>query len=127
MNQLVDQFIANGGKIQNIPPLPANKRPNFWGYKLSIASRGRKKQTLRLQGWRIRNWVKESKEEERSLQHLGLGKRLWKRMVIKKLGNKERKRQKRDEWYRLVSCDVYYRRAIYFVTVGGCYIYVTVW
>ncbi len=55
MNQLVDQFIANGGKIQNIPPLPANKRPNFWGYKLSIASRGRKKQTLRLQGWRIRN------------------------------------------------------------------------
>ena len=76
MNHLVDQFIANGGKIQNIPPLPANKRPNFWGYKLSIASRGRKKQTLRLQGWRIRNWVKESKEEERSLQHLGLGKRL---------------------------------------------------
>tara|TARA_B100000674_G_C37096272_1_gene582488 strand:+ start:138 stop:305 length:168 start_codon:yes stop_codon:yes gene_type:complete len=55
MKQQIDQYIANGGKIQQCPPLPANKRPNFWGYRSSIASRGRKKQTLRSQGWSRRH------------------------------------------------------------------------
>ena len=51
MSQLIHEFLTNGGKIQNIPPLPAEKRPNYWGHKNSVANKGRKKETLKAQGW----------------------------------------------------------------------------
>tara|TARA_B100001094_G_scaffold176994_1_gene170950 strand:- start:588 stop:749 length:162 start_codon:yes stop_codon:yes gene_type:complete len=52
MSQHTQQFLAKGGKIQFIPPLPVEKRPNYSGYKNSIANRGRKRETLKAQGWR---------------------------------------------------------------------------
>ena len=59
MSQLIHQlpelksaFFAKGHKAQNIPPLPAEKRPNYWGHKNSVANKGRKNETLKAQGWR---------------------------------------------------------------------------
>ena len=66
MSQLIHEFLTNGGKIQNIPPLPAEKRPNYWGHKNSVANKGRKKETLKAQGCRSR--LKESKDKSKHIQ-----------------------------------------------------------